>query len=55
MLLLKRLELLHEHVILIIGYCGRIIHVIELSVIVQLAAQFVYFLLYIHGILLLHI
>ena len=55
MLLLKRLELLHEHVILIVGYCGRIIHVIELSVIVQLAAQFVYFLLYIHGILLLHI
>ena len=48
-LCLQLFELLHEHIKVIVGDDGCILHIVKAAVIVDLSAEFVDFLLYVHG------
>ena len=47
---LQRLEALHEQVILVVGYCGIIVHVVKPSVLFYLAAELYDLFLCVHSI-----
>ena len=51
----QRLEPLHEHVKIIVGYLRLVVDIVKSAVMPYLAAQLVYLVLYIHGVLLLYV